>query len=417
MTRVKIAEFGIIQKTLANAVVTFFLTDSEGANTGVKATIYQAATGSGERSNPQTLDSDGKLSADCYVDAAIMATITGITERTERSIRKIRQNPLEFSLPITSSSYISSQVTDSTSAAAASAAAALVSQNAASAHATTASTQASTATTQAGIAATQATNAASSATIASAQATIASDAATAAQASASGMKWRPSVRAATTGNITLSGTQTIDGVSVVAGNRVLVRSQTTASENGVYVAASGAWSRATDADTWDELVAQAVIVEEGSTLTDSLHVCTINSGGTLGSSSVTWSQIGVTVIADGSITPAKLDRAYQELNPRIQSVTSSATVTPTSANDLVKVTAQAEALTIANPTGTMAEGQALVIRLKDNGTARAISFGANYRALGTTLPTTTVLSKTMYIFCIWNDTDTKFDVTGVALQA
>lgn len=94
----------------------------------------------------------------------------------------------------------------------------------------------------------------------------------AAEAAASGMKWRPSVRAATTANITLSGAQTIDGVSVIAGDRVLVKDQSTASQNGVYVAASGAWSRATDADSWAELVSQTVAVEEGSTNADYIHL-------------------------------------------------------------------------------------------------------------------------------------------------
>jgi hypothetical protein len=103
--------------------------------------------------------------------------------------------------------------------------------------------------------------------------------------------------------------------------------------------------------------------------------------------------------------------------PRVQSVTSSATVTPTSLNDLVKITAQAAGLTIANPTGTMSEGQALMIRIKDNGTAQTIAFGTNYRAIGVTLPTTTTISKTIYLGCIWNDTDTKFDVLGVNIQA
>ena len=55
--------------------------------------------------------------------------------------------------------------------------------------------------------------------------------------------------AATTANITLSAPQTIDGVSVVAGNRVLVKDQTTAATNGIYVVAAGAWTRAVDADT------------------------------------------------------------------------------------------------------------------------------------------------------------------------
>jgi hypothetical protein len=115
------------------------------------------------------------------------------------------------------------------------------------------------------------------------------------------------------------------------------------------------------------------------------------------------------LMADGTVSTF--------MNPRVQSVTSSATVTPTSTNDLVKITAQAAGLTLANPTGTFAEGQALIIRIKDNGTARAITYGSDYRAIGVTLPTTTVLSKTTYIGIIFNDTDTKWDVVGVTTQA
>jgi hypothetical protein len=105
------------------------------------------------------------------------------------------------------------------------------------------------------------------------------------------------------------------------------------------------------------------------------------------------------------------------INPRVQSVASAATVTATSLNDLVKITAQAEALTLANPTGTFAEGQALIFRIKDNGTARAITFGANFRAVGVTLPTTTTISKTTYVGCIFNSTDTKFDVIASLTEA
>jgi hypothetical protein len=106
-----------------------------------------------------------------------------------------------------------------------------------------------------------------------------------------------------------------------------------------------------------------------------------------------------------------------EINPRVQTVTSAATVTPTNLNDLIVITAQAVGLTIANPTGTMVQGQALMIRIKDNATARTITFGTNYRAIGITLPTTTVISKTLYLGCIWNDTDTKFDVVGLNQEA
>lgn len=103
--------------------------------------------------------------------------------------------------------------------------------------------------------------------------------------------------------------------------------------------------------------------------------------------------------------------------PRVQTVASAATVTPISTNDLVTITAQAAALALANPTGTWDEGQPLMIRIKDNGTARAITYGTDYRAIGVTLPTTTVLSKTTYIGLIYNSTDTKWDAIGVTTQA
>lgn len=117
------------------------------------------------------------------------------------------------------------------------------------------------------------------------------------------------------------------------------------------------------------------------------------------------------VFTSKSITGANI------LNPRVQSVTSAATVTATSTNDLVKITAQAAALTLANPTGTFTEGQALLFRIKDNGTARAITYGAKFRALGVTLPTTTTISKTTYLGVVYNATDDKFDVLGVNTEA
>lgn len=105
------------------------------------------------------------------------------------------------------------------------------------------------------------------------------------------------------------------------------------------------------------------------------------------------------------------------VNPRVQTVTSSATVTATSANDLVVITAQAAGLTLANPTGTWVQGKDLVIRIKDNGTPRSIGYGGKYRAIGVTLPTTTVANKTTYLGVIYNSTDDTFDVIGVTTQA
>jgi hypothetical protein len=74
-------------------------------------------------------------------------------------------------------------------------------------------------------------------------------------------------------------------------------------------------------------------------------------------------------------------------------------------------------LALANPTGAFSEGQSLIIRIKDDGTARDITYGSDYRAIGVTLPTTTVLSKTTYLGIIYNDTDTKWDVVGVTTEA
>ena len=104
----------------------------------------------------------------------------------------------------------------------------------------------------------------------------------------------------------------------------------------------------------------------------------------------------------------------------VQTVTSSASVTPTSGNDLVVITAQAAALTMEIPTGTPVQGQALMVRIKDNGTARGITWtsGANgYRAIGITLPTTTVISKTTYVGLIYNSTDSRWDAIGVTTEA
>ena len=107
---------------------------------------------------------------------------------------------------------------------------------------------------------------------------------------AQGLDVKASVVVATTANITLSGVQTIDGISVVAGDRVLVKNQTTQSQNGIYVASASAWSRSSDADTWQELVSAFTFVEQGTTQADTGWVCTVNAGGTLGSTAVTWAQ-------------------------------------------------------------------------------------------------------------------------------
>jgi len=116
-----------------------------------------------------------------------------------------------------------------------------------------------------------------------------------------GLSPKDSVRVATTENITISGLQTIDGVGVQAGDRVLVKNQSTASQNGIYIAAAGAWDRSADANTWNELISAYVFVEEGTTNSDNGYLITVNAGGTLGVTDVTVVQFsGAGQIAAGN---------------------------------------------------------------------------------------------------------------------
>jgi len=121
---------------------------------------------------------------------------------------------------------------------------------------------------------------------------------------AQGIDAKASVHVATTANITLSGLQTIDDVLLVANDRVLVKNQTTASQNGIYVASASAWSRATDADTFNELISAFTFVEEGTVNGDNGFVSTVNAGGTLGVTDIAFVQFSGAgqVIAGAGLT-------------------------------------------------------------------------------------------------------------------
>lgn len=107
---------------------------------------------------------------------------------------------------------------------------------------------------------------------------------------AQGLDTKGSVVAATTANITLSGAQTIDGISIVAGDRVLVKNQTAPAENGIYVASASAWSRATDMDAWTKVPSAFTFIETGTTQADTGWVATANAGGTIDTTSISWAQ-------------------------------------------------------------------------------------------------------------------------------
>jgi hypothetical protein len=106
------------------------------------------------------------------------------------------------------------------------------------------------------------------------------------------------------------------------------------------------------------------------------------------------------------------------IDPRVTSTTTASSLIPSVATaDIYAYTALASALTINAPTGTPVDGDKLMFRLLDNGTARALTWDATYTVIGVTLPTTTTASKTTYVGCIYNANNTRWDVIAVTTQA
>ncbi|QZP35567.1 phage tail protein [Pseudomonas sp. DR48] len=131
---------------------------------------------------------------------------------------------------------------------------------------------------------------------------------------------KQSVRVATTENIVLSGAQQIDGVAVLSGQRVLAVAQTAAKDNGIYVAANGAWVRSVDANTSAKVTpGLTVMVEEGTANADSLWHLVTNGPITLGTTSLSFEMLaGRTGIQAGtykSLTVDKYGRATAGTNP------------------------------------------------------------------------------------------------------
>jgi hypothetical protein len=102
-----------------------------------------------------------------------------------------------------------------------------------------------------------------------------------------GISWKAPAKAATTANITLSGAQTIDTVSVVAGDTVLVKNQTLPAQNGIYTVQTGAWTYATGSTTWAQYVGAVIYIVSGGQATAAFYT-TAQPGGTLGVTAMDW---------------------------------------------------------------------------------------------------------------------------------
>ena len=126
---------------------------------------------------------------------------------------------------------------------------------------------------------------------------------------------------------------------------------------------------------------------------------------------------GATSIVDANITDnrVQIGTKVRLINTKtITTVASSATPTPVigSEKNYLQVTALAAAAAVAAPTGTPLDADIILMRIKDDGTARALTWNAIYREIGVDLPTTTTISKTMYLGFVYNETDTKWDLVA-----
>lgn len=107
----------------------------------------------------------------------------------------------------------------------------------------------------------------------------------------------------------------------------------------------------------------------------------------------------------------------KRITPRVGTVSSSATPSPSAdEHDIFTITALADAAEIQTPSGTPVNGQKLIIRIKDAGVAKGLTYSGGYRAVGVTLPSTTVASKELYLGCIYNSASTKWEIVAVSQE-
>lgn len=156
-------------------------------------------------------------------------------------------------------------------------------------------------------------------------------------------------------------------------------------------------------------------LSDARTPTAHQHNASDINAGTLAIARIPVGTSGSTVAAGND---TRLSDARRSLGPTVESTASSSTPTPAiaSASHQYNLTALAANATFGAPTGTPVDGGVLMLRVKDNGTARTLAFNAAFRALGVTLPTTTTANKTLYIGCRYNSADSKWDVLAVGLE-
>ena len=166
-----------------------------------------------------------------------------------------------------------------------------------------------------------------------------------------GLRTRAVARVGSTANVVIASElengDTIDGVTLVTGDRVLLKNQSTASQNGLYiVVASGAASRDPEFDTITELAGQLILISEGSTNADDLYLCTTDTSATLGSSAISYTQVFPS--SGGTVTSvAVADSGASEFTVTGSPITSSGTISlAVNAIDNSKITGLGTAATL-----------------------------------------------------------------------
>jgi hypothetical protein len=253
----------------------------------------------------------------------------------------------------------------------------------------------------------------------------------------------------------------------VVGDRVLVKNQGTVSQNGIYIVASGSWTRAADADTADEIAGGTVNVDQGSTNFGELFRTDFLSTQTVGSNDMNWyrvvdsSQIGSVVqaysarLADiaglsptsdnfivgngsnwtletptnartslglGTIATQASDSVSitggtvtgTRITPRVSTTSSSATPSINTDNvDVYGITALAVNITGFTMSGTPTNGQKLWIYIVGTA-ARTITWGGSFEASTIALPTTTVSTNRLDVGFVWNSVSSRWRCVGSA---
>jgi hypothetical protein len=171
------------------------------------------------------------------------------------------------------------------------------------------------------------------------------------QSYVAGISWKQPCAVATLTAITLSGLQTIDSYTTLAGDRVLVKNQGNAAENGIYLASAGAWTRSLDANVWDEFVSAISFIEYG-TQAGGAWFCTATPGGTLGVTALNWSQFTTSATYSAGTGLTLTGSVFSITNTGVAASTyGSATATPVFA-----VNAQGQITSVTNTTITPAIG-------------------------------------------------------------